>query len=69
MLPVASGCVSIKHPELERIDGSGGFHSVLSPDLTRLSLFYRYALAVKHAIALAVGAVALLLGPFVLGLI
>ena len=58
-----------QHPDdLERIDPGGGSHSVLCPDVTRRSLFHRCALAVKRAIALAIGAVALLLGPFVQGL-
>ncbi|HZC80171.1 MAG TPA: hypothetical protein VE222_00380 [Nitrospiraceae bacterium] len=53
-----------QHPELERIDSGDGFHSVLDPEVTRRSLFQRCALAVKRTIALAVGAVALLLDPF-----
>jgi len=57
-----------QHPELEGIDSGDGFHLVFYPDVTRWSLFHRCALSVKRAIVLTVGAVVLLLGPFVSGL-
>ena len=50
-----------QHPELERIDADGGFHEVLSPNVTHRSFFHSCALVIKQAIALAVGAVAVLL--------
>lgn len=52
-----------RQPELERIESDGGFDTVLYPEISHRSFFHSCALAIKRAIAVAVGAVAVLLAP------